>query len=331
MHSKRIPWPQALIVGFAALLITPLAWSASDHSHQVSNPSDAQYLANPPENVVPPGALTGEPDLRPLRLNKGLKARNPGIRVIQGSRRVKPVDGSRNILPHPPPPPRTEPCATYASLDDLNDQHDNPAGILTVEDYEDANIGGAFCVASNWVDRFGSTPCFSVGEIEDGLTIREDAPRGGNGIVVAGGGFQGLPSNYLVSNFFVDSHHYYFNDPRNMGNSAIVTAFGSTAISVLPESDLTITVELSDGTDFQFSSFGDNSGNESFGVCCDIPIDEIDVFGVANSAEGGDNITYGDDGNACIGTSQLSLDDIHFGLDVLELKLDELTGGGALR
>ena len=97
MKTRNICWPGALVLGFAALLLTTTGWSAGEESVEtMALAADEAWDVMP----IPRGSLTGHPDFRPIRHD-----------------RLRPP--STGILPHTPAP-RTAPCALYDSRDGWN-------------------------------------------------------------------------------------------------------------------------------------------------------------------------------------------------------------------
>jgi hypothetical protein len=180
--------------------------------------------------------------------------------------------------------------------------------------------------------------CFDPGEIQLGITIRQtvDRPLNTNPLLHVQPGWLARvgPTENLIANFFADGMVYYFDDPRGIGNSATVSAFGAELRDMFTSSDLEVSALLDSGEEFKLTA-----GPGSYlGLCCLDNILQVKVQGIGNALEYADEIQFGDRGACVIPPPPLDLDGLHAGMETLEFKLDVLKdesfkhdGGGRSR
>jgi len=192
----------------------------------------------------------------------------------------------------PPGPGNVDPI-TSGGLVFYSDRASFDAAVpgLPCEDFEEGNVPpGGVVGCPDPIDENSNTACFVPADILPGIQFASQRAPDPQGIALLGAGFFGNASKCIVANFFVD----YFD--VNFPNADMHSA-GMDLHCYFPNAD-TVNIDIFGPGNVLLGSTTAtcNNAGSFFGVISTTPADpmtKIRIFSPLNSAEGVDNICFG--------------------------------------
>jgi len=359
--SKRLA---ATLAGTAMVLVAALPLGAEQARNRASGNAAASSggQMNPAERPVPSiidsyttylriqkmngnfaeieKLQSGQPIARPLSLPPGAPTG-----VSRTGQNVKVHND-----PNGPCPRERLACKVYPDVASFEADHGTFSRVSgTFEDYELTNgPAGGLCTIDDGTkspdvdcrqspDTFFGVFCaiaIDAGDILTGIGQDNAGQQRGNTwweMLTIGSGFNGATSRYVLPNYFADTHDIFFGTgvDASCGPGALPNAVKFNVISPFSDSDSLVTVTLTDGKLFQFSTGFIPTGDGLFvGLCCVGDIDKVNINQGSNEPTlGADKLGFKKSTGICdTPLAPLSLEDIACALDVIEAKLD--SGGG---